>query len=349
MDDVDDAGGRGGRALRLSALALGSPLGLACAWSLLGPPSVEAAVFALAVLGGLGGCLARGARRRRRLLVGAVAVAGAVIAARLVVAAEGTSVRDEPGRWLDRVVPERDLALSGSRLLMAVGAMPEDAPGLLDALDDGYRRMRAAEGAVPSPVVRTVLLRRAPSSGRLVVEPRPDVPATDAAVVFLHGFMGSTTLLCWQVARAPARLGMRTVCPQTDYRARWHRPEPRRVVEGTIEELRAAGVGRVYLAGLSAGAIGASRLARRADIDGLILISGCDPGAAAARVPTLVLQGRLDRMTPSGPARRCARAAPRGRLVEVGDAGHWLALSHHERVEAEIERFLAAAEGGARR
>src|SRR5262249_37712476 len=131
------------------------PLLALCALTVLGPPSVESAIFTIALTLFVVGSFAAPWRRTRSLVVGGLALMIAVVGYRFFAAAEGTSVHAQSGRdgseqrWMDRIVPERDVALGGSTLLLATGHMPPGQPGLLDALRDGYARMQSAEGPVP--------------------------------------------------------------------------------------------------------------------------------------------------------------------------------------------------------
>ena len=338
----------------LVSVFFGMPLLMLCGLAAAGPPSGEAIVFTLGVLSiVVGGLIAPwrknatwGARAGFLILLG-------VIGYRFVYAGSSATITTATGptltegRWLDRIVPERDVALGGSTLLLATGALQNPEEGLLDALRDGYSRMRRAEGPVPSSVVSTFAIGQTPedhSVHRIAPASRFNPP--EAVVLFLHGFIGNVTLECWQVAQAANPVGLDVECPSTEWHARWAEPDGRAIVEAAIARLRGQGVRRIYLAGLSAGAIGASRLASRLDVEGLILISGASRQASPARIPTLVLQGDRDTMTPPAPARRYARAlGRRARYVEVEDAGHWMILSHHERVTAELRRWLAEQEG----
>jgi pimeloyl-ACP methyl ester carboxylesterase len=49
-------------------------------------------------------------------------------------------------------------------------------------------------------------------------------------------------------------------------------------------------------------------------------------GLAEVRVPTTVVIGRRDLLTPPGLGRAIARSIPNARLVEVPDGGHMLPL-----------------------
>src|SRR5262249_22920076 len=77
---------------------------------------------------------------------------------------------------------------------------------------------------------------------------------------------------------------------------------------------------RMYLAGLSNGGIGASRLAHRfqSDLAGLILISGADPAAPLTGLPVLVVQGKDDERIP--------RSVVEQYLAAVGASGTYLLL-----------------------
>jgi hypothetical protein len=346
---------RGGRwLLFLGALLLGVPLLLLCGLTLVGPPTAETSVFTVAVLVGVVGGLA--APWQKTAAWGAriaFVILFLVVVYRFFAAEAGTTIRAYTGphggelRWTARIVPERDVALGGSNLLMALDAMGPEEPGLLEALRDGYDRMRRAEGPVPSAVVGTFLFGQTYDEHTVLrIAPTSRFNPPEGVVLFLHGFIGNVTLECWQVAQAANPVGVDVVCPSTGWRARWAEPDGRAIVEATIAQLRAQGARRVYLAGLSAGGIGASRLARDVDVDGLILISGASRQARPARIPTLVLQGRRDPRTPPAPARRYARlVGRRATYEEHPEAGHWMILSHHEWTTERLRRWLAEQEG----
>jgi hypothetical protein len=336
---------RAGLGLRLFRWLVLVPLTLLCGWATLGPPTLEAGLFGLGVLVATVAAFLRDPRSRRWGLAMGLGLTALVLAVRLGVGGAGETLRNTTppggGRFTDRLLPERDVALGGSRLLMVAGAMPEDVPGLLGHLSDGYDRMRAAEGAVPSPVLSTLLFDQTPEDhGVLRVAPTGEGDG-ETALVFLHGFMGSTTVACWHLAQAASPVGIETVCPAMHWRARWESPAGRAIARQTIADLRAGGAQRIVLAGLSAGAIGASKIARDLDVDAVILISGASRHPRPARLSTLVLQGARDQMTPPRFARAYADRVPGAGYVEYPDAGHWLILSHHEQITPVIRAFLA--------
>jgi pimeloyl-ACP methyl ester carboxylesterase len=58
------------------------------------------------------------------------------------------------------------------------------------------------------------------------------------------------------------------------------------------------------------------------------------------RVPTLVVVGGDDRLTPPKYARYLAETIPGARLVEVADAGHFPQLEQPDAVNAALRAFL---------
>jgi pimeloyl-ACP methyl ester carboxylesterase len=242
-------------------------------------------------------------------------------------------------RWLDRIVPERDLAIGGSTALMAIGAMGAEEDDLHGALRDGYDRMRATEGPIPSPILSTMLWGQRPGGHSMIaIDPPGDATS---AVVFLHGFMGNITIACWHVAQAATAEGVAVMCPSTGWRAHWSGSDGLATVASTIDTLRRRGMKRIYLAGLSSGAIGASLGASMLDVDGVILISGAAPEAVPKRVPTLVLQGANDPRTRPGPARAYAqKLGDLARYIEHPEAGHWMILAEHVFVTEHIRGWL---------
>jgi pimeloyl-ACP methyl ester carboxylesterase len=74
-------------------------------------------------------------------------------------------------------------------------------------------------------------------------------------------------------------------------------------------------------------------------VDGVILVSGVDPKAAAPGVPALVIQGRRAAMSGAARARAYATKA-NARYVEL-DAGHFALLTKSDEAERAIHDFVA--------
>jgi hypothetical protein len=292
-------------------------------------------------------------KKRRPRGISRVGAAAIVIVAllRIFTAGSGralavTGSEGGSARFVDRVVDESDLALAGTRALVASGMLHDDSKELTGAMRSAYVRMRAEQGDVPSPVAATYLGLERPSAFDVVVLDPPPGEAVRGAVVFLHGFAGNFDLPCWQIAKAVSGLGVVTACPSTRWVGDWGSAAGAATLERTIAILRSRGIDRVVLAGLSNGGIGASELApkMKGSFAGLILISGAEPGAPSPGIPTLVLHGKHDTMVEPEEGRAYA-AAHGARYVEI-DAGHFAMLVRAEQVDREIRSFVGARLGG---
>jgi len=255
-------------------------------------------------------------------------------------------------RMVNRLFDEGDMALGGMRLLSSSRLLRDDRTALRPAMEAAYAELRTDQGGMPSPVVATYMGLQSPEAFDLMVlepDPRewPGSPTT--AVLFLHGFAGSFVLPCWQVAQVVGPLGVVTACPAMDYKAQWWKPEGEAIVRRTVDILRARGVQRIVLAGLSNGGIGASSLAARmrGSFAGVVLISGADPSAGPSQVPTLVLHGTHDTLTSFGAA--SAYASQNGARLVGLDAGHFAMLVRRREHDQALRAFVAplARRGGA--
>jgi pimeloyl-ACP methyl ester carboxylesterase len=110
--------------------------------------------------------------------------------------------------------------------------------------------------------------------------------------------------------------------------------------------MRQRGVKRIYLAGLSNGGIGSSRLAERFknDLAGLILISGTDPNAAITGLPVLVISGRDDERIPISLIEQYVSAAGPNATYIPFDGDHFLLLKQSGQVQETIIDWLTEQE-----
>lgn len=235
-----------------------------------------------------------------------------------------------------RIVGESDIALPVAALLPWV---EPDAEGLRTTMGARYRAMRADVGDPPVPVFHS--WAGGPATLRM------DVPEPRVGVVFLHGYAGNFALPCWHVARAAREVGGSTRCPSSGFSGRWRNIDD---VRAEIADLRARGAPRIVLAGISAGAIGASRLAPRLrrEIDGVLLLAGVSRHAGRPGVPVLTIGGRRDGMTSPTDLRRYGRR--HGRHVSL-EGGHFALLEEHELAHREMVDWLSErvrGEGGRR-
>jgi pimeloyl-ACP methyl ester carboxylesterase len=294
-------------------------------------------------------------RRPRGLSRGAVVVLALIAIVRLFTASDGRSLRavdgasaDAPGsaRLVNRLVDEGDVALAGTRFLVATGLLHDDRPELPSAMGNAYLAMKHDEGDAPSPFVATYLgLERPAAFDLVIIEPTLIAEATAhprSALIFLHGFGGNFDLPCWQIAKAVASLDVVTACPSTRWVGDWWSLEGEATLRRTIDVLHARGVDRIVLAGLSNGGFGASRLAPRlhGDLAGLILISGAERTAPRPGIPTLVIHGRRDTMTSFAESE--AYATKVGAKLVAVDAGHFAMLVRGPEVDRAIRDFVAS-------
>jgi hypothetical protein len=290
-----------------------------------------------------------GVRRRRWLRALAAASIAVVVVARLLSSGAPAVMVTLPGatssRWLGRIVDEQDLSLAGARVLAWRWPLVRDERDHLVAeMRAAYVEMRRDAGASPSPVLDTAFGRQRPDGFDTLIF---EAPGSDSgpAVVFLHGFAGSFRLECWLVAQAARAVGAITVCPATGFAGHWSGPDGERTLRATLEYLHARGVRRVFLAGLSNGAVGASALAPkfRPKLSGLILISGAPASGGAAGLPTLVVHGQHDPMASAAAAR--AFAARAGADYVGLDAGHFVLLMQRARARDAIAGWLGQRAG----
>ena len=256
---------------------------------------------------------------------------------------------DHEARLVDRLFEERDAAILGARLLAWTGAMrAPEFPTLPSLLTHAYDDMEGQLGHRMGSVVLSTAFGHDTGDAfdAFVIEP-DDEPR--GSVVFLHGYAGNFLLQCWQVAVAARAADLRTVCPSTDFSGRWSSPHSERIAHVALYYARRGDV--TILAGLSNGAIGASRLAPDLEhaIDALVLISGADAMAADPHVPTLALHGDHDRMAPTADA-RLYRDLHRARVRYVELEGtHFVLLERPAEVRAELTRFFIEQRDAAER
>ena len=326
-------------------------LAIAALGTLWSPWAIVSAAALVALLVGL--ATAR-SRRWPGLTLAACVALLTLLAARFVAADDGENLRATPlpqagsGRVVDRLLEEQDVVLSAAPLLRPMGLIPpREGEGLTAALRREYGRMLAAEGVAPSPLASTALGLDGPDSFDVLVHDASAPLASDVAVLFLHGYGGSFALPCWEIAAAAADAGMRTACPSVGQRGDWWTSRGERIARTTIRWLRASGARRVVLAGLSNGAIGASRLAPRLrrGIDGVLLVSGASGAPPPGGLPVLVIQGDHDTMTSPVVARAYARrAGRRGTFVPL-EGDHFVLVHRAVEIQARVTQWLQAFSG----
>ncbi len=335
----------------IAGLLIILPLGVFVALALFTPISLSGALYlfgsALLVAGLLSAPWRRA--RYRGLARAGLVVLLAVVCARLFFASGGSTTTmitppmpSQP-RLINRLFDEQDASLFGQRVLAPLGMIsPRESDGLLPSMHAVYRAMRAGEGSPPSPFLSTYLgLQRPQRFDAVVVEPGTPQPA-QTGLIFLHGYAGNFTMPCWLLAQAAKPIGAVTVCPSVGWRGDWWTADGEATVRATLDYLHSRGVQRIYLAGLSNGAVGASEMASRlqGDLTGLMLISGSSTDAEISDLPTLIVQGRDDERMPAALALAFARrAGDRATYIEVpGD--HFVLVEHADELRERIGEWL---------
>ena len=270
-----------------------------------------------------------------------------VIALRMIFPPSGsrlflTSLPSQAGsHWLNRIFNEQDVVLFGARLGFQLGLISSaENQGLVPALADMYSQMH--EMTPLSPFLVTYLNQQHPGAFDVLVAEAAGDAHPQRGIIFLHGYGGNFTLQCWLMAHAGERLGALTVCPSTRPTGDWWSPQGTEILHQTLAYLQRRGVKRIYLAGLSNGGIGASRLAQRfeSDLAGLILISGADPDAPMTRLPVLVVQGKKDERIPMSVTEQYATAAGAAGTYLLLEGDHFVLLRQAERVQGTIADWI---------
>jgi hypothetical protein len=322
----------------VAALAIAGSLASWSPWGWL--TLVAGALGALALLP------ANAPRARQLLGAGSGALLVTLVGLRIIVASGGranmlTLPSGTSSRWIGRIIDEQDIGLLGARVLRLCWRLPRDErERLVPAMEGAYVEMRRQVGIAPSPVLDTLLARTTPTAFDTVLVAPRDLAVPRAGVIFLHGYGGSFTLECWLVAQAAGAIGAVTVCPATGFSGHWSGRDGEATLRETLDYLRARGIERIYLAGLSNGAVGAGALAPRfaSSLKGLILISGAPSSGGSGGLATLVVQGDRDTMASAASAR--AFAARTHATYAGFDGGHFVLMIRRDEVRAAIAAWL---------
>ena len=241
---------------------------------------------------------------------------------------------------------EQNIVLFGTKVAPSVGFVSSlEYEDLIPKLSQTYKEMRT-QGVTPlSPSLTTYLGRQHPDGFDALIA-NPSSENSETGIIFLHGFGGNFTLQCWLIAEAGSRTGATTLCPSTDPSGQWWKEQGTAILQESLNDLKQRGVKRIYLAGLSNGGIGASRLADRFknDLAGLILISGADANAVMTELPVLVISGRDDERIPISLIEQYVSAAGQNATYVPFDGDHFLLLKQADQVQEIIANWLTELE-----
>jgi pimeloyl-ACP methyl ester carboxylesterase len=255
-------------------------------------------------------------------------------------------------RWLNVLVDEQDLLIFGETVFhLSGGDSPMEHEQVTAALHRSYMDLKGIRRVFPSPVISTYLNLQAPDAFDAIVI-KPDVALhPDTAVIFLHGYMGSVTAQCWEVAGAVGEFGAVTVCPATEWRGRWREPAGAAILKATVQYLRQQRIEKFYLGGYSNGGYGISMLvseiSREDGLKGLFFIDGIDNGAGIrdTGLPALIIQAAQDERVSTEWVRQTAEIiGDQGTYVEV-DGDHFMIMKQPEYVQRALRDWLESLTG----
>jgi len=248
---------------------------------------------------------------------------------------------------LNRLLDERDAVLFGAQVSPYLGAIsPLEKKSLDIKFSQAFQEMKVQEVTPLSPFLTTYLNQQHPKEFDIVIaEPTSGRPPR-TGIIFLHGFGGNFTVQCWLIATAGVPIDAITVCPSTDPSGAWWNSKGQSILQETFLYLQQRGIEQVYLAGLSNGAIGASRLAVQYEqkLKGLILISGADPGATKTGLPVLLLHGKDDERIPAAMIEQYASAARPNAAYHLFEGDHFLLLKQADQVQEVMIDWLRQQE-----
>ena len=250
-------------------------------------------------------------------------------------------------RLLNRIFNEQDIVLFGAQVAPYLGAISPSEKNSLDIkFSQAFNEMNV-HGVTPlSPFLTTYLNQQRSNEFDAIVSDPGSGTTPRNGIIFLHGFGGNFTVQCWLIAAAGDHIDAVTVCPSTDPGGAWWSVRGQSILQETLIYLQKRGVERIYLAGLSNGAIGASRLADQLknNLKGLILISGADPNAAITEIPVLVLHGKYDERIPVSMMEGFVSAAGPSVTYHLFEGDHFLLLKQAEQVQGVIIDWLRQQE-----
>lgn len=207
---------------------------------------------------------------------------------------------------INRILKEEDVVYLSTRTLgLLYGLTSKESQGLLPSVEVNYEKMRNSEGDYTSPLLASVIgLNYGNSNDSLLFcggECKEKKNEISSAVIFLHGVGGNWSLICWTLAKPLNDLGMLVVCPSLGPLGMWGSDSGEKIVVRTIEDLKKRGIKRIYLSGISAGAVGVGELAHKieGELDGVILLFGAHPNIDLTAIPTLLIYGKDDERFPA--------------------------------------------------
>jgi dienelactone hydrolase len=246
-------------------------------------------------------------RGRVRLVSGSLLAAGLIcdlgfVASRAAAVRQGPFVACVDGActgaapWIARVIREDETVFAGNALVEALGILtPATRVRFDEAARDAYSRLLGRTGG---PGVNALLLRSNPERVTEVAWlPSGDEPVP--GIVFLHGFGGLLTPYLSSITEAPELAGYAIVAPALGMEGDWWTDEGRAVVLRTLDTLPPRiDRDRLFLVGLSNGAVGASAVASDPELAvrfrAVVALMGASGEFGPPQIPFLLMAAEQD-------------------------------------------------------
>lgn len=246
--------------------------------------------------------------------------------------------------YLDPFIDRRQAHRLGSVILPAYQEMEADS---------GFHRLGSAMGWAYAEV----LGRPFDAGHYYLYTPMNRTPGPLPAILFLHGSVGNFKIYTWAWSHLAEEHGYVIISPSFGF-GNWYRMGGVQAAERALSDARAAlplDEERIYLAGLSNGGTGVSRIAEEMPDQflGLIYVSGVIESSIVTGdaflegwdgKPVLVIHGGADRRIPASTVRSAAREMERGGVsvsyIEYPDEDHFLFLTRLDEVLDDVARWL---------
>ena len=157
---------------------------------------------------------------------------------------------------------------------------------------------------------------------------------------------GNWSLLCWNISQVANKIQAKTVCPSLNALGAWSSYQGEKIVADIIRKLKSEGISKIYLSGLSAGAVGVAEFAHKyeADLAGVILLFGAHPDIDLTEKPTLLIYGKENERFPASlidwVVKERNKKKPGLTSHSLESAGHFHIVKYPQEIISIIKNWL---------